>query len=91
MKIAGIPFVLLAALACQSPDQPTAPLPLEPFPEVQGSAAVGQVFTMSNQVAGNAVLVYDRAVDGTLSAAGTYPTGGTGTGAGLGNQGGVVL
>jgi 6-phosphogluconolactonase (cycloisomerase 2 family) len=91
MKIAGIPFVLLAALACQSPDQPTAPLPLEPFPEVQGSAAVGQVFTMSNQVAGNAVLVYHRAVDGTLSAAGTYPTGGTGTGAGLGNQGGVVL
>ena len=52
---------------------------------------VGQVFTMSNAVQGNAVLAFARATDGTLRPAGVYTTGGTGTGAGLGNQGGLAL
>src|SRR5438876_4570159 len=45
------------------------------------------VYTLTNQAAGNAVAVFDRAADGTLTAAGTIATGGTGTGAGLGSQG----
>jgi len=49
------------------------------------------VYTLTNQVAGNAVAVFNRAADGTLTAAGTVPTGGTGTGAGLGSQGAVAL
>lgn len=49
------------------------------------------VYTLTNQVAGNAVAVFDRAADGTLSAAGTVATGGTGTGASLGSQGAVAL
>lgn len=53
--------------------------------------SVGQVFTMSNAVAGNAVLAFSRSADGSLRAVGTYATRGTGTGAGLGNQGGVAL
>jgi len=54
------------------------------------------VFVQTNDPAGNAVLVYDRAPDGTLSPAGTYPTGGKGgaqTGAvvdPLASQGSVV-
>ncbi len=49
------------------------------------------VYTLTNQVAGNAVAVFDRAADGTLGAAGTVATGGTGTGAALGSQGAVAL
>jgi 6-phosphogluconolactonase (cycloisomerase 2 family) len=51
----------------------------------------GAVYTMSNGVDRNAILVFDRWPDGRLVRAGAVGTGGTGTGAGLGNQGGVVL
>lgn len=40
----------------------------------------GAVYVLSNQVAGDAILVFDRAPDGALSYAGSVPTGGTGTG-----------
>jgi 6-phosphogluconolactonase (cycloisomerase 2 family) len=46
---------------------------------------------MTNSTAGNSVLAFDRAGDGSLTAAGSFATGGTGTGAGLGNQNGLVL
>src|SRR6266508_1234837 len=51
----------------------------------------GAVYTLTNSPFGNAVAVFDRAGDGSLAAAGTYATGGSGTGAGLGSQGAVVL
>jgi 6-phosphogluconolactonase len=51
----------------------------------------GAVYTLTNSPAGNAVAAYDRAADGTLAPQGTFATGGTGTGAGLGSQGAVVL
>jgi 6-phosphogluconolactonase len=51
----------------------------------------GAVYTLTNSPAGNAVVAYDRAADGTLSPQGTFPTGGSGTGSGLGSQGAVVL
>jgi 6-phosphogluconolactonase len=57
----------------------------------------GAVYTLSNQVSGNSVIVFDRAADGTLTLVGKYPTGGTGIGTGtlavdpLGSQGSVVL
>ncbi len=53
--------------------------------------APGAVYTMTNAPTGNSILVFDRAADGTLTGAGSYATGGTGTGGGLGNQGAVVL
>jgi 6-phosphogluconolactonase len=51
----------------------------------------GAVYTLTNGISGNAVKVFHRSGDGTLTPAGEYPTGGTGTGSGLGNQGAVVL
>lgn len=51
----------------------------------------GAVYVLSNQVAGNEVITYDRSRDGRLQLAGTYPTGGTGTGAGLGSQNAVIV
>jgi 6-phosphogluconolactonase len=51
----------------------------------------GIVYTLTNSPAGNAVLIYQRAADGTLTAAGSVATGGLGTGAGLGSQGALML
>jgi 6-phosphogluconolactonase len=57
---------------------------------------VGAVYTMTNDPAGNAVLVFNRAEDGSLTAGGTFSTGGLGTGGrepdfGLGNTGALAL
>jgi len=57
----------------------------------QDDSAPGALYTMSNAADANAVLVFDRTRDGRLAPAGVYATGGTGTGGGLGNQGGLLL
>ncbi|MEW5931740.1 MAG: beta-propeller fold lactonase family protein, partial [Gemmatimonadota bacterium] len=57
----------------------------------RGRGAPGAVYVTSNSPAGNAVLAFDRHPDGTLTPAGSFATGGTGTGSGLGSQGAVVL
>lgn len=54
------------------------------------SAGQGNVYVISNATAGNEVIAFDRAPDGTLSPAGSYATNGYGNGGGLGNQGGLV-
>jgi 6-phosphogluconolactonase (cycloisomerase 2 family) len=46
----------------------------------------GAVFIQTDSTNGNAIVAYDRAPDGTLSQAGTYPTGGVG-----GQLGGSVV
>jgi len=51
----------------------------------------GAVFTLSNDPGGNRVLVWERASNGALVAVGAVPTGGTGTGTGLGSQGALTL
>jgi 6-phosphogluconolactonase len=51
----------------------------------------GAVYTLSNQPSGNEVLAWDRAADGTLTPAGSYPAGGNGTGGGLGSQGAIII
>ena len=51
----------------------------------------GHVYTLSNQVNGNKVLDYQRAGNGSLTFLADYPTGGNGTGGGLGNQGAVIF
>jgi 6-phosphogluconolactonase (cycloisomerase 2 family) len=60
-----------------------------PAPAASGGA--GAVYALTNAAAGNAVVAYDRAGDGALIPAGIFPTGGAGTGAGLGSQGAVVV
>jgi 6-phosphogluconolactonase (cycloisomerase 2 family) len=51
----------------------------------------GALYTQTNAAAGNNVVEYDRATDGTLTVEGSYATGGLGTGAGLGSQGALAL
>jgi 6-phosphogluconolactonase (cycloisomerase 2 family) len=57
---------------------------------------VGAVYTMTNDPQGNAVLVFNRAADGSLTAGGSFATGGLGTGGrepdfGLANAGALAL
>lgn len=56
-----------------------------------GGLGTGHVYLLSNQVAGNKVLDYARASNGTLRLSGSWPTGDNGTGAGLGSQGAVIV
>jgi 6-phosphogluconolactonase (cycloisomerase 2 family) len=49
------------------------------------------VYTTSNAATGNQVLAFTRRPSGNLEAAGTFATGGLGTGGSLGNQSGIVL
>ena len=56
----------------------------------------GAIYAMTNQLTGNAVMAFTRAADGTLTPAGTFPTGGFGNSrAGLvdplGSQGALIL
>jgi 6-phosphogluconolactonase (cycloisomerase 2 family) len=57
----------------------------------RGGGIAGAVFSETNSPAGNAVLVFRRSADGSLSAPTSVAAGGTGTGAGLGSQGAVTL
>jgi 6-phosphogluconolactonase len=75
----GVAAALLCALAAVSSSATAGPKP------------AGAVYTLSNQAGGNAVLVFARGHDGALAPAGSYPTGGLGTGSGLGSQGSLVL
>src|SRR5262249_12773720 len=54
-------------------------------------ANTGAVYTMDNSVAGNNVLAFHRSADGSLTSAGAFSTGGTGTDTGLGHQGALIL
>ena len=80
-------LALVAALgACDQAADITNPEPS--LDEVRGPRAV---YTITNQPTGNEVAVFAGDADGRLTATGRFATGGTGTGDGLGSQGGVVL
>jgi len=51
----------------------------------------GYVYTESNDAVQNSILIYRQHPDGTLSFVNTVPSGGAGSGAGLGSQGALVL
>ena len=59
--------------------------------DAQDSHSSGAVYTLTNEAAGNRVVAFDRASDGTLAPDGVYLTGGLGSGSGLGSQGAVIL
>jgi 6-phosphogluconolactonase (cycloisomerase 2 family) len=53
--------------------------------------APGVVYTMTNEEAGNAIITWQRGADGSLEMSEAFPTGGDGSGGGLGSQGALVL
>ncbi len=56
-----------------------------------GDRGTDTIYTSTNAAAGNAVLAFDRGPGGALTPAGSFATGGAGTGSGLGNQGAIAL
>ena len=90
MKLTRAILLAGALAACSEDQDPSRQFLLSPS-FASGDNVIGQVYTMTNSPAGNAVLAFNRAADGSLTPARSYSTGGTGTGAGLGNQGGVIL
>lgn len=52
--------------------------------------AIGGVYVMDNDPAGNHVLAFSRRPNGSLSGPIAYATGGAGSGAGLGSQGSII-
>src|SRR5438093_10683965 len=60
-------------------------------PAAAASGSAGNVYTETNAASGNAILAYARSASGALSWSGTYPTGGLGSGSGLGSQGAVTV
>jgi 6-phosphogluconolactonase (cycloisomerase 2 family) len=53
--------------------------------------AVGAAYSITNAASGNALVVYTRSADGSLSPAGQVAAGGLGTGGGLASQGAVTV
>jgi 6-phosphogluconolactonase (cycloisomerase 2 family) len=62
-----------------------------PVPEAGPLVAANAVYTLSNDPTSNEILEYARAADGTLTPFGSFPTGGAGTGAALGDQGAMLF
>ncbi len=58
---------------------------------VNASPSPSAAYTLTNQRAGNAVAIFRRAADGTLTPGPASATGGSGTGKGLGSQGALAL
>jgi 6-phosphogluconolactonase len=68
------------------------------LPTVLSSSAIANyyaprptLYTTSNATAGNQLLAFEQKKDGSLKAVATVPTGGTGSGGGLGNQGAIAV
>lgn len=62
-----------------------------PFASFAQNDTPGAVYTISNATDANRVLMFSRSANGELKPAGEFPTGGKGTGAGLGSQGALAL
>jgi len=91
--LAALALAAVAFAACEPNRSVTAPIQssLSAQLDDEGDNGPRAVYTITNQVAGNAVAVFARSADGTLTPAGNFATGGAGTGAGLGSQGAVTL
>ena len=99
MRRFGLALFSLAVTACARQDvtAPLAPAPAASFSRGGGGDDDrddddrGAVYTITNSTTGNAVRAVARAENGALTFMADYPTGGTGTGGGLGNQGAIVF
>lgn len=98
MRRFGLALCTLAAAACSQRDvtAPSARALSASLSRGGGEdgggddSGQGALYTVTNSTTGNAVRAYAVADDGALTFVADYPTSGTGTGGGLGNQGALV-
>jgi 6-phosphogluconolactonase (cycloisomerase 2 family) len=89
-------LALVAIAACSQDNNGTGPA-ADRAAQIEASAAAmpadapGAVYALVNQAGGNAVAVFNRAADGSLTWQRSVATGGSGTGSGLGSQGAIAL
>jgi len=92
MMLAISAMVTLGLTACNKNDQlPNAKTSGEIDVLKSNDNSPGVVYTVSNQMTGNKILVYNRSSNGNLTFSDAVSTGGNGTGGGLGNQGATVI
>lgn len=85
-------LMVIGAVACSDSNPVVEPDTAPEFSQASGGGNAGAVFISTNATAGNEVLVFHRAADGSLGPAVAFATGGLGNGVNfLGNQGAVVL
>jgi 6-phosphogluconolactonase (cycloisomerase 2 family) len=82
-------FTGVAALGCTANMNDSDAQEQRALDAVHSQAPSG-VYTMTNHPDANAIIAYVRDANGDLTADGIYPTGGKGTGGGLGDQGALV-
>src|SRR5262245_10796056 len=58
---------------------------------VHADGGAGAVFALTNAASGNAVVIYKRGGDGSLTPAGSVLTGGLGSGGGISSQNAVIV
>lgn len=90
MFLSSFLLILVVLAGCQEDQNLITGPGNDQFLTKKGSN-VFAVYTLSNSNAGNEVIMYTRDAHGNLSPAGSFSTGGLGTGSGLGSQGAVVL
>src|SRR5438552_6663983 len=96
-RIAALSTLALVALAACAQDHSVTRLAAARAVAVDASAAAlaadapGAVYALTNRPSGNAVAMYARSADGSLSSSGTFSTGGIGAGSSLGSQGALAL
>ena len=91
-KLVAAAALSLFFMACKKGNETIIPEEATASARASGKAGIaGYVYTLSNQASANSVLVYSRMTSGEISYVTSYPTGGNGTGAGLGSQGAVAL
>jgi 6-phosphogluconolactonase len=58
---------------------------------VRAADAPGAIFALTNAASGNAVVMFNRGGDGSLTPAGSFATGGVGSGGGISSQNAVIV
>jgi hypothetical protein len=82
---AGLGLALAATVGMATPAQ------ADPFPGYPVPIDLSVVFTQTNSPAGNVIHTIRHRIFGGIYVGDSYPTGGTGTGTGLGSQGSVLV
>lgn len=86
---------ILGLISCKKESQPgndaIAGKANSSFKSLEETSGQGAVYLLDNATGGNHVLAYNRSTSGQLISKGSFATGGTGTGAGIGSQGAVIL
>lgn len=85
-----IPAIVLSLALSSCQDEAVSELAIDKQAIDERSNSLGAVYLIDNDVTENKVIRFDRALDGSLSNEQAWPTGGAGTGGGLGSQGAVI-